>query len=65
MEKAGSTELMSENRSDDVIERIETIPIRVPLTRTYAGSYYRMTHRSTIVTKVITRDGAVWRLLRR
>ena len=59
MEKADPTELMSENRSDDVIERIETIPIRVPLTRTYAGSYYRMTHRSTIVTKVITRDGAV------
>ena len=59
MEKTDPTELMSENRSDDVIERIETIPIRVPLTRTYAGSYYRMTHRSTIVTKVITRDGAV------
>lgn len=43
----------------DVIERIETIPIRVPLSQTYSGSYYRMSHRSTIVTRVTTRDGAV------
>ena len=42
VEKASPTEVMSENRSDDVIERIETFPIRVPLTRTYAGSYYRI-----------------------
>lgn len=41
------------------IERIETIPIRVPLARTYAGSYYRMTHRSTIVTRVFTAEGIV------
>ena len=41
------------------IERIETIPIRVPLGQTYSGSYYQMTHRSTIVTRVTTSDGLV------
>jgi D-galactarolactone cycloisomerase len=41
------------------IERIETIPIRVPLAREYRGSHYRMTHRSTIVTRVHTRAGIV------
>lgn len=41
------------------IERIETIPIRVPLRRTYSGSHYRMTHRSTIVTRVHTAEGVV------
>jgi len=41
------------------IERVETIPIRVPLDRTYSGSYYRMSHRSTIVTRVVTTEGAV------
>ena len=34
------------------IERIETVPIRVPLGRVYRGSQYQMTHRSTIVTRV-------------
>ena len=41
------------------IERIETIPIRVPLVRVYSGSHYRMTHRSTIVTRVHTSEGLV------
>src|SRR5215213_395757 len=41
------------------IERIETVPIRVPLGRAYRGSHYRMTHRSTIVTRVQTREGVV------
>lgn len=41
------------------IRRIETIPIRVPLARVYAGSHYRMTHRSTIVTRVHTEEGIV------
>ena len=41
------------------IERIETVPIRVPLGRVYRGSHYRMTHRSTIVTRVHTREGVV------
>jgi D-galactarolactone cycloisomerase len=41
------------------IRTIETIPIRVPLARTYQGSSYRMTHRSTIVTRVHTDEGPV------
>ena len=39
------------------IRRIETIPIRVPLPRVYRGSYYQMTHRSTIVTRIHTAEG--------
>ena len=35
---------------------IETIPLRVPLARTYSGSFYWMTHRSTIVTRVHTEE---------
>ncbi len=41
------------------IERIETIPIRVPLPFTYSGSYYRMRNRCTIVTRVHTSEGIV------
>jgi D-galactarolactone cycloisomerase len=41
------------------IDRIETIPIRVPLGRVYRGSHYKMSHRSTIVTRVHTREGIV------
>jgi L-alanine-DL-glutamate epimerase-like enolase superfamily enzyme len=41
------------------IRRIETIPIRVPLGRIYRGSYYEMSHRSTIVTRVYTDEGIV------
>ena len=41
------------------IERIETIPIRVPLDEVYRGSHYKMTHRSTIITRVHTAEGIV------
>jgi L-alanine-DL-glutamate epimerase-like enolase superfamily enzyme len=41
------------------IARIETVPMRVPLGREYRGSHYRMTHRSTIVTRVYTEEGIV------
>lgn len=41
------------------IERIETIPVRVPLDRVYKGSHYKMTHRSTIITRVYTACGIV------
>jgi D-galactarolactone cycloisomerase len=41
------------------IRSIETVPIRVPLARVFSGSYYRMTHRSTIVTRVHTDEGVV------
>jgi D-galactarolactone cycloisomerase len=41
------------------IRRIETVPIRVPLGRIYRGSYYSMSYRSTIVTRVYTDEGIV------
>jgi len=41
------------------IERIETVPVRVPLNRVYQGSHYKMTHRSTIITRVHTASGIV------
>jgi L-alanine-DL-glutamate epimerase-like enolase superfamily enzyme len=41
------------------IERIETIPIRVPLPFTYAGSYYRMRNRCTIITRIHTSEGII------
>ena len=41
------------------IAEIETIAIRVPLTQTYHGSAYKMTHRSTIVTRIRTEEGIV------
>ena len=40
------------------ILRIETTAIRVPLRRVYRGSHYHMTHRSTVIVRVIA-DGLV------
>jgi L-alanine-DL-glutamate epimerase-like enolase superfamily enzyme len=44
---------------DLTIAAIETVPIRVPLGRVYRGSQYHMTHRSTVITRVITESGIV------
>jgi D-galactarolactone cycloisomerase len=41
------------------IERIDLVAVRVPLDRTYRGSKYRMTHRSTIITQLHTSAGLV------
>ena len=41
------------------ITSIDTTAIRVPLARTYRGSQYQMTHRSTIVTRIATDAGVV------
>jgi D-galactarolactone cycloisomerase len=41
------------------IRSVETTPIRVPLSRVYKGSGYRMTHRSTIITRIYTEEGVV------
>ena len=41
------------------IEAIEVTPIIVPLDREYRGSYYHMTNRATVVTRVVTREGIV------
>lgn len=39
------------------ITRTETIPISVPLKETFRGSYYSMSHRATLITKVYTDEG--------
>lgn len=44
---------------DLTIRAIDTIPLRVPLARTYRGSHYQMSHRSTIVVRVLTESGIV------
>lgn len=41
------------------IERIEVIPLEVPLARTFHGSYYSMSSRATIITRVYTDAGLV------
>ncbi len=41
------------------IERIECIPLSMPLARTFRGSNYFMTHRCTIITRLYTREGIV------
>jgi len=47
------------DRRSLLIERIETVGLRAPLKRTYAGSVYSMRNRCTIVTRVYTREGIV------
>ncbi|HLT59972.1 MAG TPA: hypothetical protein VK020_02210, partial [Microlunatus sp.] len=44
---------------DLTIERIEVIPLRVPLSRKFQGSYYSMTSRCTIITRVYFSSGLV------
>ena len=41
------------------IRTIETIPLRVPLSREYRGSRYRMSSRCTIITRLATEEGIV------
>jgi D-galactarolactone cycloisomerase len=53
------TPLSPPTGSSLTIEAIEVTPIVVPLDREYRGSYYRMTNRSTVLTRVITREGIV------
>ncbi len=39
------------------VREVETISVRVPLGRTYKGSAYKMTHRSTVVVRLHTDQG--------
>ena len=41
------------------VERVEVIPLRVPLPRVFQGSKYSMDSRCTLVTRVMTREGVV------
>jgi D-arabinonate dehydratase len=44
---------------DLTIERVEVVPVRVPLGRTFQGSHYSMDARCTIVTRLYTAGGIV------
>lgn len=54
-----SVDLAAETLSSLRIERIETIPLLMPLPKTFRGSNYYMTHRCTIITRVYTAEGIV------
>ncbi|MDX6579666.1 MAG: hypothetical protein QOJ47_1215, partial [Gaiellales bacterium] len=41
------------------IRRIELIPIVVPLGREYRGSYYAMTQRASILTRIPPDEGVI------
>ncbi|MEQ8716837.1 MAG: mandelate racemase/muconate lactonizing enzyme family protein [Acidimicrobiales bacterium] len=41
------------------IERIEVIPLVVPLAETFRGSKYSMSERATLITRITTDDGVV------
>ena len=41
------------------IASVEVVPVVVPLDQEYRGSYYRMSNRATVVTRVHTQDGIV------
>jgi L-alanine-DL-glutamate epimerase-like enolase superfamily enzyme len=42
-----------------IIERVETVALRVPLARRFEGSGYSMVNRSTIITRLYTSDGVI------
>ena len=42
-----------------IVRAVETTAIRVPLARTYRGSKYQMTHRSTTICRIHTDAGIV------
>jgi len=41
------------------IERMEVVPLVVPLAETFRGSKYSMSERATLITRVYTDDGIV------
>lgn len=42
-----------------IVERIETIAIRIPLTKVFGGSVYAVDSRCTVVTRLYLKDGPV------
>lgn len=57
---AVSSSVVAASLSADLkIERVEFIPIIMPLPKTFRGSFYYMTHRCTIITRVYTAGGIV------
>ncbi len=41
------------------IEKVEVIPVVMPLPRIFSGSNYYMSHRCTIVTRIYTKEGII------
>ncbi|QLH25647.1 mandelate racemase/muconate lactonizing enzyme family protein [Streptomyces sp. Rer75] len=41
------------------ISGIDVVAVRAPLAREFKGSFYRMTHRATLITRVRTEEGIV------
>ena len=41
------------------VHSIETIPVRVTLSKLYQGSHYQMPRRCTIITRIVTEEGIV------
>ena len=41
------------------IERVETTQVIAPLAREFKGSFYRMTHRATLIVRLFTREGII------
>jgi L-alanine-DL-glutamate epimerase-like enolase superfamily enzyme len=41
------------------IDRIEAIPIRIPLSKVFGGSVYTVPTRCTVVTRLYLKDGPV------
>ncbi len=54
-----TTALAGIDRGSLIIERVETLAMRAPLARRFKGSAYSMTNRTTIITRLYTRDGLV------
>lgn len=58
MESSALLDLGSRLDPDDlIIDRVETLALRAPLSRRFSGSAYSMDNRCTIVVRLQTRDG--------
>jgi D-galactarolactone cycloisomerase len=60
MTSTAQTESLSTAVGDSLtIESIDVTAVVVPLDQEYRGSHYRMSNRSTVITRVTTREGIV------
>lgn len=41
------------------VDHVEVVPLEVPLARTFAGSYYSMSERATLITRIRLSNGVV------
>jgi D-galactarolactone cycloisomerase len=58
MSEPSQADFAPSNASPRIVD-VSTIAIRVPLEKRFAGSYYSMTHRSTVIVRVLCDDGTV------